>query len=163
MELSAEISYPHASTDDAFALVVDAGFRKAVCEATHALEYSVDIDEHDDGGATVALDRTMPAELPDFARKIVGDTLQVRQTERWSAPDETGGRHADLLLEIKGQPATFTGTAVLEPAGVGCHELISGTVRVAIPFIGKKLEPEVAKGILAAVQKEQEIGSTRLG
>jgi hypothetical protein len=66
MDLSAELSYPGATTDEAFALVVDPKFRAAVCEATGALSYDVGIDEKDGGGASIRVDRTMPAQVPDF-------------------------------------------------------------------------------------------------
>ena len=158
MELSAEISYPGATPDEAFALVVDPKFRAAVCEATMALGYDVGIDEKDDGGAMVRVDRTMPAEVPDFVKKLVGETLDVRQTEEWSAPDAEGRRTADIRVDVVGQPAGMTGTIVLEPTPDGCREIVSGQVKVSIPFLGGKIEPEVAKNLVTAMKVEQKTG-----
>ena len=39
---------------------------------------------------------------------------------------------------------------------------IEGDLKVSIPFFGKKIEPEIAKGIYAAVDKEQKTAATRL-
>jgi Protein of unknown function (DUF2505) len=158
MDLNAEISYPGATPDDAFALIVDPKFRSAVCEATMALGHDVGVDEKADGGATVRVDRTMPAEVPDFVKKLVGETLDVRQTEDWSAPDADGRRTADVLVEIVGQPARMTGTLVLEPTDDGCREVVSGQVKVSIPFLGGKIEPEIAKSIITAAKVEQKTG-----
>ena len=48
----------------------------------------------------------MPAEVPDFMKKIVGETVDVVQTEDWGAPDADGQRTADVVVQIKGQPPT---------------------------------------------------------
>ena len=101
------------SCEQAYALVVDPEFRAAVCEATHAIDYNVEIEEHDDGGAHVVVDRTVPADVPDMMKKFVGETIGVKQTEDWGPPAADGSRTADLLLEIKGQPAKLTGTITL--------------------------------------------------
>jgi hypothetical protein len=158
MEMSAEIDYPGATPEEAFALIVDPKFRAAVCEATMALGHDVGIESTGNGGATVRVDRTMPAEVPDFVRKLVGETLDVRQTEEWSAPDAVGRRTADIRVEIVGQPAKMTGTIVLEAIPDGCHQVISGQVKVSIPFLGGKIEPEIAKGIRSAIRIEEQTG-----
>jgi hypothetical protein len=158
MDLSAEINYPGATPDEAFALVIDPKFRSAVCEATMALGYDVGIDETDDGGASVRVDRTMPSQGPDFVKKLVGQTLDTRQTEDWSAPDAEGRRTADILIAVLGQPAKMTGTVVLEPTPDGCHQILSGQVKVSIPFLGGKIEPEVAKAIVAGIKVEEKTG-----
>src|SRR5688500_16163048 len=105
MHLSAEIRYPTATTEDAWALLVDPEFRAAVCEATHALDYHVQVEEHHDGGALVTVERKMPADLPDFIKKLVGETVEVVQSEEWGAAGENGERTAVLRVRIKGQPA----------------------------------------------------------
>jgi hypothetical protein len=155
MDLTAEINYPSATPDQAFALIVDPKFREEVCEATMARRCDVDIDERDDGGVYVRVDRTMPAQVPEFVKKLVGQTIDVRQTEDWSAPDGDGRRSADIRLEVVGQPAKMTGTIVLEPTPDGCRAAINGQVRVSIPFLGGKIEPEVAKAIVTAIKVEQ--------
>jgi hypothetical protein len=158
MDLSAEISYPGATPDQAFALIVDSKFRSAVCEATAALGHDVGIEQKDDGGAVVRVDRTVPAEVPDFVKKLVGETLDIRQTEDWSSADAAGLRTADVVVEVVGQPARMTGTIVLEATPDGCREVMTGKVKVSIPFLGGKIEPEVAKAIVAASKVEQKTG-----
>ena len=108
------------------------------------------------------VDRTVPADVPDMMKKFVGETIGVKQTEDWGAPAADGSRTADLLLEIKGQPAKLTGTITLQPNGDGCHELVEGDLAVSIPFFGKKIEPEIAKGIKAAIRAEEKTGQSWL-
>lgn len=162
MDLRAEISYPTATCERAWTMIVDPEFRAAVCEATRAIDYNVEITEDDDGGARVVVDRTVPADVPDMMKKFVGETIGVVQTEEWGPADPDGSRTADLLLEVKGQPATLTGTITLQPSGDGCEELVVGDLTVSIPFFGKKIEPEIAKGITSAIRAEEKTGQSWL-
>ena len=84
------------------------------------------------------------------------------QTEEWGRPDDGGQRTADLLLQIKGQPAKMVGTASILDTGNGIEMQIQGDLKVAIPFVGKKVEPEIAKAIYAAADKEQKAADARL-
>jgi Protein of unknown function (DUF2505) len=163
MDVRAAINYPKASPDQVFALAVDPKFRSAVCEATHAIDYHVDVDRHADDTATVTIRRTMPADVPDFAKKFVGETVDVLQIEEWAAPDANGQREAQVIMQIKGQPAKMTGTATTEAVGQGARTSIRGDLKVTMPFVGKKIEPEIAAGILAAIAKEQEVADGWLG
>lgn len=158
MEVRTEIHYPNTSPERAFALGLDRAFRAAVCEATQAIDFDVDISEHADGRASVTVNRTMPADLPAIAKKFMGETVHVVQTEEWSAPDESGARTADLTVAIKGQPAKMIGAIFLESVGDDARMRIAGTIKVSIPFVGKTIEGEVAKAIVAAVAKEQDTG-----
>ncbi len=158
MDVRTVIEYPTATPDQVFALLVDRDFRSAVCVATHALEYDVDITHHDDGHVSVTVERTLPAEVPDFVKRFVGRTLSIVQSERWGPHPSAGGRTADLLIQIKGQPATMKGSLRLEASGEGTREQVSGELTVSVPFVGKKIEPEVAKAIVAAAAQEQATG-----
>ena len=162
MQISATISYPSGTTPtQVYELATDADFRGEVCEATHALDYDVSVDAHDDT-AKVVVSRTMPADVPDFMKKMIGETVDVVQTEEWGAPDADGQRTADVVVQIKGQPAVMNGTAAIVASGGEVVMQIEGDLKVSIPFFGKKVEPEIAKGIYAAVDKEQKTAATRL-
>ena len=158
MQVRAEITYPAGSPDEVFSLAVDKDFRAAVCEATHALDHRVEIDRRPDGRIQVVVERTLPAEVPDVIRPFVGKTITVVQTEVWAAPGVDGVRTADLLIQIKGQPAEMKGSQILERDGSGTRQQITGNLKVSVPFFGGKIEAEVAKAILAAAAKEQETG-----
>ena len=162
MQISATIAYPSGTTPaQVYELATDADFRGEVCEATHALDYDVSVDAHDDT-AKVVVSRTMPADVPDFMKKMIGETVDVVQTEDWGAPDADGQRTADMVVQIKGQPAVMNGTAAIVASGGEVVMQIEGDLKVSIPFFGKKVEPEIAKGIYAAVDKEQTTAATRL-
>ncbi|MBA2716857.1 MAG: DUF2505 domain-containing protein [Propionibacteriales bacterium] len=163
MDVRAEINYPTATVEQVYALSTDPKFRGSVCEATRALSYDVNVDVHDDGTATVTVRRTMPAEVPDFVKRFVGESLDVVQTEEWGAPDDLGQRIANLTVQVTGQPVKMTGTVTIAAVGQGARTSIRGDLRVSMPFVGKRIEPEIAKGILAAAAKEQQTADEWLG
>ena len=93
---------------------------------------------------------------------MIGETVDVVHTEEWGAPDADGQRTADVVVQIKGQPAVMNGTAAIVASGGEVVMQIEGDLKVSIPFFGKKVEPEIAKGIYAAVDREQKTAATRL-
>ena len=72
----------------------------------------------------------------------------------WRSPAEKDPRfEVTVFLAILRDPA-LTRDLV-------CHrfrELVTGQVKVAIPFLGGKIEPEIAKGIVTAMRVEQKTG-----
>ena len=100
--------------------------------------------------------------MPDFVKKLTGSTVKVKQTEVWSGPAADGSRTADVKVSIIGQPAEMVGTASLSPSSSGSAFVLNGDVKVSIPFIGKKIEPEVAKAIISSLREEVEFGTARL-
>ena len=100
--------------------------------------------------------------MPDFVKKLTGSTVKVKQTEVWSGPDASGNRTADVKVSIIGQPAEMIGVAKLFARDGGSDFTIDGDVKVSIPFIGKKIEPEVAKAIRSSLREEVAYGMTKL-
>ncbi|MEO6604709.1 MAG: DUF2505 domain-containing protein, partial [Aeromicrobium sp.] len=98
----------------------------------------------------------------DFVKKLTGNTVKVKQTEVWGPPDADGNRSADVKVSIIGQPAEMVGTALLKGSGSGTEFTVKGDVKVSIPFIGKKIEPEVAKAIIASLREEVSYGMEKL-
>jgi len=162
MDLRADITYPTPDPAAAFALVTDREFREQVCAATMAHTYDASITTHEDHGVSVTVIRELPANLPPLIKKMVGETVKVVQTETWSAPDDSGQRSADLLIEIVGQPAKMTGTMHLRRVGDAVVQEISGQVKASVPFVGNKIEAELAEAVRAAISVEQRLVTQRL-
>ena len=144
-----------------FAMLCDRGWRERVSESIQAKQYEVSIEPSGDS-VTVTTSRTMPATVPDMVRKLTGDTITIVQVERWGPAAADGTRTADLEVMIAGQPAGMKGSARLSPAASGSTEVFSGDVTVRVPFLGKKIEPEVVKAFRAFIRKEGEIGRAHL-
>ncbi|MGH3370402.1 MAG: DUF2505 domain-containing protein [Nocardioidaceae bacterium] len=156
MDLNLSASYD-ATPEEVFAIITDATFRKQACEKTKALSYDVTVSES--GGDTVVrVQREMPSDnVPDIARKFVGQTLTVVQTETWHPAAADGSRRAEVKGEISGTPVTLKGTAQIIPKGAQTVQAIDLDVKVAVPLIGKKMEPFVVDAIRSGLQKEHDL------
>jgi Protein of unknown function (DUF2505) len=157
MELKLSASYD-ATPEEVFAIVTDTAFREQACEKTKALSYDVQVSTS--GADTIVrVSRKMPAvDIPDMAKKFVGDTLTVVQTETWHAAAADGSRTADVRGEIANTPVTLKGTASIAKNGGQTVQSIDLDVKVAVPLIGKKLEPTVVDAIRAGLVKEHDLG-----
>lgn len=160
MKLSEKFEYP-ASPDQVFALVGDQAFREESCVRQGATKHSVSVTE--DGDHTViTIERTMASDMPDFIKKLTGDTVTVTQVENWGPAAADGSRTADVTVDILGQPARMQGTSSISVSGASTVMAVDGDVKVSIPLIGKRIEPEVAKAITASLADEVEYGKTKL-
>src|SRR4051794_13887117 len=156
MELKLSASYD-ATPEEVFAIVTDKTFREQACEKTKALSYDVQVSQS--GGDTVVrVSREMPtANVPDMARKFVGDTLTVVQTETWHSAAADGSRKADVVGEISNTPVTLKGTASISTQGAQAVQAITLDVKVAVPLIGKKMEPFVVDAVRSGLVKEHNL------
>jgi hypothetical protein len=158
MELKLSASYD-ATPEEVFAMISDTTFREQACEKTTALSYDVKVSES--GGDTIVrVQREMRAyDLPDIARKFVGQTLTLVQTETWHPANADGSRDADVQGEVSGTPVTLKGTERISAEGDGkAVQSIDLDVKVAVPLIGRKIEPFVVDAIRSGLQKEHELG-----
>jgi uncharacterized protein YndB with AHSA1/START domain len=158
MDLTDELRYA-ADPKTVFSMLTDEEFlaRKAV--ATGALSHEVSAAPRDDGGVTVRVQRVLPAKVPDFVRRFVGETIDVDQTDEWGPEEGDGARSGRFTATISGAPATMQGDLRLEADGDnGSVERFDGEVKVSIPFVGGKIEQVAANAVLAAVKKEGQVG-----
>lgn len=157
MRLRVETS-TSATVEQVFASRVEQSVREQACRESGALSYDVQIEQAADGGARVQVQRVMAPQVPDYMRRFVGESISIAQVEQWSPPGPTGARTAVVDVVVKGQPASMTGSMALSPTQAGSTELVTGEVKVAIPLLGRKIEPEIVKVIEAALRIEQRVG-----
>lgn len=157
MKFTETFSYAGASVEQVFGLISDQGFRSRACAAQGDLEHDVKVN-----GDNVTITRKITSDMPDYIRKLTGNTVSVKQQESWGAADSNGTRKADIKVTILGQPAQMVGTAVLSDDNGSAAFVVEGDVTVKIPFIGKKIEPEIAKAIKATLRSEVDFGVQEL-
>jgi hypothetical protein len=157
MELKVENRYA-ATVEQTFITHVTESVREEACRVSGAKSWKVEVKHADDGGATVRVDRTMSPKLPDYLARLIGESVTIRQIEQWSPAAADGSRTATVKLTIVGQPASMDGKAVLSPDGTGSKEVVTGEVKVAVPIIGRKFEPDIARVIEAGMRVEQRVG-----
>ncbi len=160
MKLTESFNYP-ASPEQVFGLVSSQEFREESCERQGATEYTVTVTESGDT-TEIKIVRTMPSDMPEFIRKLTGETVTITQIEKWGPADASGTRNAEVSVDIHGQPAGMKGKSVIRAEADGAVMAVEGNVKVSIPLIGRKIEPEVAKAISASLRDEVEYGKTKI-
>ena len=104
------------------------------------------VDHSDDGNdfmIKLAYAVKSDAPLPAFAKKVLGDTTNVVQTERWSRDSQTG----HVNLDMKGLPGTLQCETSLEDNGDTCIKHFEWEVKIKIPLVGGKIEKLIADDV----------------
>ena len=156
MRFEQEMSYD-ASPDEVYAMITDQAFREKVCTFIKAPTHKVTVTTSGDA-VSVTVDQTQRVrKIPAFAAKLVGETVQIVQVERWLSPTS-----ADLDLTIPGKPGHLTGKIALRPAGSGTLQTISGELKVGIPLVGGKIEGVLDGVLRLAMRAEERVGQAWL-
>ena len=150
--LSYDLTYD-ASLTEVGEMLMDPAFREQVCDAQGAIRRTVSVGP-DGGGMKVVIDAVQLARgIPGFAKKFVGDEIQLVQTERWS--DIETGR---LEVVIPGKPGQMSGTMTLRESGGTTTETVEMEIRVSIPLVGGKIESLIADLLRKALKAETHVG-----
>ncbi len=151
MALNASTTLPY----DAAAVTrvfTDEGFLQHMSRHVGGALESLTVDGEITGPFTLTAVRTMPTtRLPDMARKFVGETLRVTQTERWAAPAADGSREARVEMAVAGAPLSVSAVQRLVADGGKTRVDLEGSVSSSIPFLGGKIagaaEPLIGKAL----------------
>lgn len=134
-------------------MLMEPAFREQVCDAQGALRRTVTVGP-DGAGMKVVIDSVQSAQgIPGFAKKFVGDEIQLVQTEQWS-DIETG----EVDVVIPGKPGRMTGTMTVRESGGTTTETVDMEIRVSIPLVGGKIESLIADLLRKAMKAENSVG-----
>lgn len=148
-----EMEYPGHTPEEVYAMLSNPVFREEVCERQRYPKRTVTISPSGDG-MKVTVDQYRPAtEVPSFARKFVGEEINILQEENWSSPTD-----AALAVTIPGKPGSMIGTVALRGHDGGTTETVEVEVKVNIPLIGGKLEDFIGGMLLRALKAENKVG-----
>jgi hypothetical protein len=123
---------------------------------------SIDMGERDikvtKEGEAVTNIRTVDAEVPGFAAKLLKPSNTVVEVKRWSSATKSG----QLSVDVKGAPTQIDGTIKLTPSGSGCDYTLDFKVTCKIPLIGGKLASYVEGITKKGMQEEFEWNQRKL-
>jgi hypothetical protein len=159
--LSVSLDLP-ADPEAAYALLTDASYVQEVGEATGGIDVEVSVTPTDDGGAVVESRRALPAELPSYAKAMVGDTLRLVETRTFGPASADGSRGGSASVRFEGAPITISGPLRLAAGGPGSVLALDLSVAASVPFVGGKIERFAAEQIERAARKEGEVAAGRL-
>lgn len=142
-----------APLDAVSAMLDDPAYRDEVVTAQGGKDGSVTF-EQDGDTVVVVISQQQPSEgLPGFAKKFVGDQINLVQREAWTSAD-----HADLKVTIPGKPGQMVGSIELSEDGGTTTETVDVEITVNIPLVGGKIEKLIADMLRKALRAEEEVG-----
>ncbi|MBP3043981.1 DUF2505 domain-containing protein [Arthrobacter jiangjiafuii] len=151
MALNASTTLPYdvRTVTDTFA---SEDFLRSVSEHVGGALVSVTVDGDTAAAFVLTAVRTLPTDrLPEMAKKFVGSSLTVTQTENWAAPAADGSREASVDLSVGGVPLKVSATQRLVAVAEGTRVDVDGSVSSSIPFLGDKIaksaEPMIGKAL----------------
>ena len=142
-----------ASPDQILAMLQDPAYVEGKYQALG--DVSSTVVEHTPGDGTLVLkmDRTVPADLPGFAKKVMGDTNQIVQSENWTKTAD--GYTTDVHIEFPGKPLGISGKLEIKGTGEATSDWhVNMECKASVPLIGGKLEGVLEKETLESLDKE---------
>jgi Protein of unknown function (DUF2505) len=143
------------------AMLTDPDFVSQRAQRTGASASISQVTVAADGVETVVSERTLPADVPAFAKKFMGETLVVTETQTWPVLDASGNGTVSIRVEFSA-PIVFTGSMVVTNQTDTTMLDISGQFKASVPLFGGKVE-EIAKAQTERyLAKEQQLGQAWL-
>lgn len=147
-----------ATPDQMIAMMSDPEYIKAKYEALGDLSFDVLEQSAEGDSLKIKVDRTMKANLPNVAKKVLGETSQMIQTENWS----TGGatKTATMEMEAPGKPIKIHSTLEIAPVGDSeCDYTANFEIKASIPLVGGKIEKIIVGETKDSLVKEEAFNS----
>lgn len=114
------------------------------------------------GAVSVRSRRTVPMQVPGFAKRFLSPTNTVEQHDQWSAPAPDGSRTGTWEVSAKGVPVKVHGTLRLTPVKGGTVVEMTGEVTSSVPLVGGKLASFVGDDVLRTMHAEEEFNDGHL-
>lgn len=156
--ITARQTFP-ATPDRVRAMLLDPAYAQMRAERTGALSVTATEGAEGDHGV-LRIERVIPAEVPDFARSFVGETLTVKETHDW-APLAGASCEGTITVTFSA-PVGVKGTMRLAGEGEQTVVELEGSISASIPFMGGKVEEMVKSEMERYLAKEPEIGAAWL-
>jgi hypothetical protein len=141
-----------------FAMLSDEQFIVYKCEQSASLDVTASV-KNSGGTITIHNRRVLPAKVPGFVKRFLGDTIPLDETQHWGDADDEGARTASFDVNFDGQPLHFSGTITLSADGDGTAVHTKGPLKCSVPLIGGKIENFAAEWIGKYLNKEQKVGA----
>ena len=139
------------------AMITDAEFINLRATKTGSTTVDSEVINEPGGGTTVVVTRTMPANVPSYAKSFVGETLTITERQEWALPAADGTGTAVATAELSA-PLAFTGSMSITTDGSVTTVRTFGVYRASVPFVGGKVEEMAKEQTVRYLTKEQEIG-----
>lgn len=156
MKLSETMTLP-LSPADAARMYADPAYADLRRSALGASDAASSVVGDPAGPFTTTTVLTMPTDrVPEMVRRLVGQSVEVREVQAWQAPEPDGSRRGTIRFDVVGAPASMDGTTTLVPAGEGAsHVSIDGELVAKVPLLGRKIEQAALPYISEVLRLEE--------
>ena len=136
----------------------DPGYVTSKAERTGGHDVTVEVTETPDGGVTISSTRTMPADVPSYAKSFVGDSLTITEVQVWGPLAADGSAAAAVTVDFHA-PISYKGSITMSAAGDGTRLTNAGEFKASVPFVGGKVERVAADQTQRYLNKELQVGA----
>ena len=153
-----EVQTFDADPETVFAMLSDEKYIEYKCEQSGSLEVTAEVSEDGDE-VRIHNRRVLPAQVPGFVKKFLGDTIPLDETQVWGPVAADGSRTGTFTVDFDGQPLQFSGTIELRPHGDGTVVETKGTLKCTVRIVGGKIEGFAKGWIGKYLNKEERVGN----
>jgi hypothetical protein len=140
------------------AMLRDPEYIQRKAERTGSFDIVVDVQDAADGGLVITCTRSMPAEVPSYAKAFVSDTLTVTEVQTWGPPAADGSATAEVTVSFNA-PLAYRGQIALAPGGSGSVATNTGDFKANVPFVGGKVETVASEMTQKYLAKEATVAA----
>lgn len=108
---------------------------------------------------TIVVSRDLPAEIPGYAKKFVGEKISTVQTDNWTGAASDGTYAGTMNVTFGKAPMAVKGTFLIRADGDGSVLDVAGEAKASVPLVSGKLEGVVVEQFQRAVNKEEEVAN----
>ena len=129
----------HFDADPAtvYAMVSDQAYVQEKNERTGGQNVKADVTDNGADGCKIVVSRDLPAEIPAFAKKFVGEQISTVQTDEWGPANDDGSYSAKFHVDFGKAPMVIDGTMAIDTEGAGSVLRVNADVKASVPFVGE--------------------------
>jgi hypothetical protein len=163
MKVSSTHTYA-APPDEVLTMLTDPDVLTAKYESLGHRDVRITEHEVDDGAVTVASKRSVPMDVPGFAKRFLSPMNTVEQRDEWDAPAKDGSCDGTWQVDAAGVPVTVGGTLRITPGTKKrtTQVEITAEVRSSIPIVGGKLASFIGGDVERTIAAEEDFNDTYL-
>lgn len=147
-----------ADPEAVFAMLTSEEFLRRRAQASHALSADVSVGTTPAGAVRSELRQTLPAEVPDFVRKLTGPTIDLTEEIVWDDPAADRSRTGTITMQVQGAPVHLHGTVTLSLTSSGTEQVVRAELKAAVPMIGGKIERAAEPAVIAGIDVLEDLG-----
>lgn len=139
-----------ATPEQVMAMLQDPEYANAKYTELGDVSFTVVTHEVNDGGLNSVIDREVNSNLPDMAKKVLGQTSKMHTEDVWRAD---GDGYVGNMTITSG-PATINVSSSIVPAGGGSDWTANFDIKVGIPMMGGKIEKAIKEETEGSLKRE---------